>query len=268
MIKRDTVNNVFIHAERIEVGEGVTFGEGVNIDITGDFVIGDHSHLGECHIRGNNILLGEHLYVSKGLRIGGGGYNGPNANLSIGDRCTLHNNFINLCEGVVIGDDVGLSQEASLITHGYWQSVLEGYPAEFKGITIKNNSIIGYRTTILPGVTIGEGVVIGACSVVTKDCLNGVYGGNPAKFLKAITEPTEPQKRYAIDKMMIRYADLATFHDMDVKVTSRYPIVGVDEFTVNVETGEYKGKESRESDHLRDFLRKYGIRIYSERGFG
>lgn len=43
----------------------------------------------------------------------------------------------------------------------------------------------GANVTILPGVTIGEGAVIGACSVVTKDVPRcAVMGGNPARVLK------------------------------------------------------------------------------------
>ncbi|CDT94444.1 DapH/DapD/GlmU-related protein [Vibrio coralliirubri] len=44
---------------------------------------------------------------------------------------------------------------------------------------------IGANTVILPGVTIGSNVAIGANSVVTKDIpSNTVYGGVPAKFIK------------------------------------------------------------------------------------
>ena len=264
MIHED--EGVRIEAKEISI-EG-TLGYGIDVKINGNFVLGKHSHLGSCHIRGNNVIFGEHVYHSKGLRVGGGGNQGPDANLYVGDRSTIHNNFINVCKPVYIGEDVGLSEDVTILTHGYWQSVIQGYPGEFKGVSIFDNTIIGYRTTILPGVTIGPDVVIGACSVVTKDCNNGIYAGNPAKFLKAVTEPTEPQKRYVIENMMVQYSRLAEFHGMDVKILSRYPVVGVDGFTVNVETGEWKGKQTRESDHLRDFIRKYGIRIYTERGFG
>ncbi|WP_442862504.1 DapH/DapD/GlmU-related protein [Bacillus sp. USDA818B3_A] len=54
-----------------------------------------------------------------------------------------------------------------------------------KPIIIEVNSWIGQRAIILPGVTIGEGAVVGAGSVVTKDvepC--SIVGGNPAKHIK------------------------------------------------------------------------------------
>ena len=52
-------------------------------------------------------------------------------------------------------------------------------------VYIGNDVWIGSRVTILPGVKIGNGVVIGACSVVTKDVPDyAVIGGNPAKIIK------------------------------------------------------------------------------------
>ena len=56
------------------------------------------------------------------------------------------------------------------------------YPEKVGCIEVMDNVFIGYNTTILPNVRIGENVIIGACSVVTKDLEpNGVYVGCPAK---------------------------------------------------------------------------------------
>jgi acetyltransferase-like isoleucine patch superfamily enzyme len=54
-------------------------------------------------------------------------------------------------------------------------------------VIIEDNVFIGAHTTILKGVTIGENSIIGACSLVSKDIpKNQIWGGNPAKFIKAI----------------------------------------------------------------------------------
>lgn len=56
-------------------------------------------------------------------------------------------------------------------------------------ITIKKNAFIGARCIILKGVTIGEGAVVGAGSVVSKDVPPyTVVCGNPAKIVKTLNE--------------------------------------------------------------------------------
>ena len=59
-------------------------------------------------------------------------------------------------------------------------------PITSKGpVVIGNNVWIGDKATILPGVTIGDGAVIAANAVVTKDVpAYSVVGGNPAKVIK------------------------------------------------------------------------------------
>ena len=57
----------------------------------------------------------------------------------------------------------------------------------FKPSYIKRNAWLGVNVTVLPGVTIGENAVVGACAVVTKDVPdNYVVGGVPAKKIKDI----------------------------------------------------------------------------------
>jgi len=58
-----------------------------------------------------------------------------------------------------------------------------------KPVTIEDRVFIGAHCIILKGVTIGEGAIIGAGSVVTKDvCSNSVYAGNPAAFIRKISQ--------------------------------------------------------------------------------
>jgi acetyltransferase-like isoleucine patch superfamily enzyme len=52
-------------------------------------------------------------------------------------------------------------------------------------VYIKKHTVIGANTVILPDVTIGEGVSIGANSLIKHDCLPwGIYAGSPAKRIK------------------------------------------------------------------------------------
>ena len=67
-----------------------------------------------------------------------------------------------------------------------WENAMEGKSYPTKGNTIIGNDVwIGYKATILPGVKIGDGAIIGSCAVVTKDVEPySIVGGNPAKTIR------------------------------------------------------------------------------------
>jgi len=183
-IFEDKNRNIRICAKVLQIGKSVEFGKNINISVKEKFSIGDMSFIGSnTEMRGRNIQIGKYFYTSGGLRVGGGGRQHPGANLIVGDRCTFCNNLLNVCEPIVIGNDVGLSEDVSLITHGFWLNVLDGYPAAFKGITLRDGVIVGYRTIIMFGVEIGERIVIGANSTVTKNVLAKTkVMGSPARI--------------------------------------------------------------------------------------
>ena len=95
---------------------------------------------------------------------------------------------------ISIGNHCSISYHVDFITHdgGTW---LFRQDPEYKGIMklgyikIKDNCYIGAHTIILPGVIIGENCIVGAGSVVTKSLKpNGVYAGNPAKYICSLEE--------------------------------------------------------------------------------
>lgn len=54
-------------------------------------------------------------------------------------------------------------------------------------VVIGNDVFIGVKCIILKGVTIGDGAIIGAGSVVTKSIpANQIWAGNPAKYIREI----------------------------------------------------------------------------------
>ena len=71
---------------------------------------------------------------------------------------------------------------------GVWREISTPHIEELphKGDTVIGNDVwLGRNCTILPGVKIGNGAIVAACSVVTKDVAPyTVVGGNPARFLK------------------------------------------------------------------------------------
>ena len=112
--------------------------------------------------------------------------------ISLGDHVWIGNNVkIDGRGGIQIASGCILARDIEIISSNHYfqgEDLLEiPYDKRFlsKPITIQENVWIGLRTVILPGVTIGEGAVIGACSVVTKDVPPlAIVGGNPAKVIR------------------------------------------------------------------------------------
>lgn len=79
------------------------------------------------------------------------------------------------------GDDVSIGPEAVILTLGHDPQSLD---FEDRGgeVIIGNRAWIGFRAVILPGIKIGEGAVVGAGAVVTKDVAPfTIVAGNPAR---------------------------------------------------------------------------------------
>nr|WP_308293099.1 acyltransferase [Pseudarthrobacter sp. MDT3-26] len=86
-----------------------------------------------------------------------------------------------------IGDHVTISTEVLFITHdGTGWLINDGNMRRYRlaRIEIGNNVFIGARSTILPGIRIGDRCIVAAGSVVTKSIPPGtVVGGNPARVI-------------------------------------------------------------------------------------
>jgi virginiamycin A acetyltransferase len=67
-----------------------------------------------------------------------------------------------------------------------WENAMEGKSYPNKGNTVIGNDVwLGYKSTIMPGVNIGNGAIIATKSVVIKDVPPyAIVGGNPAKIIK------------------------------------------------------------------------------------
>jgi acetyltransferase-like isoleucine patch superfamily enzyme len=97
--------------------------------------------------------------------------------------------FIEYMGGVVIGDYFHTGKGLTIFTsnHDYDQGekIPYGDKAVLREVVIGNWVWCGANVTIVPGVHIGDGAVIGSGAVVTKDVPEcAVVGGNPAKIIK------------------------------------------------------------------------------------
>jgi acetyltransferase-like isoleucine patch superfamily enzyme len=114
--------------------------------------------------------------------------------VTIGKNCKISSHSF-ICEGVVIEDEVFIGHNVTFINDRFPRATnVDGssqteadWKMEFT--TIKKRASIGSSVTILCGVTVGEGAIIGAGSVVTKDVApHTIVAGNPAKFIKNCNE--------------------------------------------------------------------------------
>jgi maltose O-acetyltransferase len=114
-------------------------------------------------------------------------------NITVGENFLANNNCtMTDVAPITIGDDCLIGPNVGIYTAGHALDPIRRKveKKEFgQPVVIGNNVWLGGNSTILPGVTIGDDVVIGAGSVVTKDIPNGVLAyGNPCKVIRKFTQ--------------------------------------------------------------------------------
>jgi len=110
--------------------------------------------------RGATLLMGNNVFLNQGVRI----------------ACTTE---------VTIGDNVLIGDETVILDNDYHG--VAGSPVKAAPVRIEPDVWLGTRVIVLRGVTIGQGSVVGAGSVVTRSIPPAVFAaGVPARVIKAL----------------------------------------------------------------------------------
>ncbi len=133
-----------------------------------------------CEI-GDESKVGTFVEIQKGARIG--------------SRVKVSSHTF-ICEGVTIEDEVFIGHGVMFINDKYPRSTTAQGSLQTEAdwectpTLIKRGASIGSNATILCGVTVGEGAIVGAGSVVTKDVAPWtVVAGSPARVLRKAEQP-------------------------------------------------------------------------------
>ena len=123
----------------------------------------------------------------EGLKVNGESYVTPNTTL--GSNVNFNGMKIQGTANVTIGDNFHSGIECMIITdsHNYeGEAIPYDDTVISKGVVIEDNVWLGNRVIVLPGVTIGEGAIIQAGSVVVNDIPKyAIAGGHPAKVFSS-----------------------------------------------------------------------------------
>jgi len=150
------------------------------------------------------VFIGNNFKMNNGVRYSDSGTNGKcridvrdNAVLIIGDNVGMSDVTITCHQKITIGNNVLIgvgtqirdTDNHSLNPDHRKDTNLDWKNKKTSPILIRNSAYIGAYSFILKGVTIGENVIVGAGSIVTKNIPdNEIWAGNPARHLRRIVK--------------------------------------------------------------------------------
>ena len=115
-------------------------------------------------------------------------------NAFIGKRCKIQSHTF-ICEGVTIEDEVFVGHGVMFINDRYPRATAGAGELQTEAdwevvpTTIKKGASIGSNATLLCGITIGEGAIVGAGSVIIEDVPpQTIVAGNPARIIRKLED--------------------------------------------------------------------------------
>jgi UDP-2-acetamido-3-amino-2,3-dideoxy-glucuronate N-acetyltransferase len=150
-----------------------------NVVLGKDVILNDFINLYGCKID-DETRIGPFVEVQK--------------NAFIGKRCKVQSHSF-ICEGVTIEDEVFVSHGVMFINDRYPRATAGSGEIQTEAdwevvpTLVKHGASLGSNATILCGVTVGEGAIVGAGSVVIEDVpAKTIVAGNPARVIRKLEE--------------------------------------------------------------------------------
>lgn len=154
-------------------------------------------------VAAERIHIGSNSYIGSGSWIQGEvtGHSTTNSGtLRLGNRVSITGSVvISAASSVTIGDDVLVGKGAHISDHTHAtngsQSIRDQGITEPRRVVIEKGAWLGQNVVVMPGVSIGEGAVIGANSIVSKDVpAHTLAVGAPLRLIRDVREtPPAPQ---------------------------------------------------------------------------
>jgi len=142
------------------------------------------SVIGKRFRTGHGALVRECSRIGDDVSIGTG--SGVGHHVTIGHGVRIHSR-VSVAEFTILEDECWLGPNVVLVNAKYPRS--PGVKNHLSSPIVERGARLGASVTVLPGVRIGAGSLVGAGSVVTRDVPPGVVvAGNPARFLKPVDE--------------------------------------------------------------------------------
>ncbi len=150
-----------------------------NVVLGKDVILNDFINLYGCKID-DETRIGPFVEVQK--------------NAFIGKRCKVQSHSF-ICEGVTIEDEVFVGHGVMFINDRYPRATAGSGELQTEAdwevvpTLVKHGAALGSNATILCGVTVGEGAIVGAGSVVIEDVpAKTIVAGNPARVIRRLEE--------------------------------------------------------------------------------
>jgi len=249
------LKKLYYRLKGYKFGSRVTLGWGSVLAVSGSCEIGEGTRIGNfsifsaenlrigkrCKIRSFTIFIVPRIVIGTDVVISETSiiraqHPFPDSSITIGDRVHIFPfSIIDPSRPVDIGPETSVGFSTYIFTHGVYKDKLAGYPVTHGEVKLGKSVWLPCRIFIMPGITLGDDVVVGTGSVVTQSFQDGALVlGQPAKLVKNKEEfvvDYTPEQQLAMLKEILQEFKIYLEHFYQAKTEM------LDETRLSIEQG-------------------------------